>query len=186
MRRSVFDQKYQDSKRANEKKKIEILSGNNIHVKKAEILSSNCNNQTQMNSSASILNETRNMNEPIALKNSMHFSQVSQHLNNMMPNNNFINKNISDEFTLQKDLILINENYDNEKSAKIIEIVDKENCSSQAQSKSVVDKKKQSKSVLPDISLSNHIKKIEKKEKKNNAQSYAKMQAHKLDLEDHN
>lgn len=48
----------------------------------------------------------------------------------MMPNNNFINKNISDEFTLQKDLILINENYDNEKSAKIIEIVDKENCSS--------------------------------------------------------
>jgi len=40
--------------------------------------------------------------------------------------------------------------------------------------------------VLPDISLSNHIKKIEKKEKKNNAQSYAKMQAHKLDLEDHN
>ena len=81
MRRSVFDQKYQDSKRANEKKKTEILTGNNFHVKKAEILSSNCNHKTQMNSSASIMNETSKLNDSNAVKNSIHFSQVSQLFN---------------------------------------------------------------------------------------------------------
>lgn len=50
-----------------------------------------------MNSSASMMNETRTANDSIAVKNSIHFSQVSQQFN-LQPNNT--TKNISDEFTL--------------------------------------------------------------------------------------